>query len=81
MLGGVYPGCPWACGPAKEMKIAGVVTPRKACPELAEGRESSGLREQSFPQKRESTPQTFGNVLSSDWIPAGMTHGWSGSPF
>jgi hypothetical protein len=30
---------------------------------------------QSFPRKRESTPQTFGNVLSSDWIPAfaGMT--------
>jgi len=23
----------------------------------------------SFPRKRESTPQTFGNVLSSDWIP------------
>jgi hypothetical protein len=29
----------------------------------------------SFPRKRESTPQTLGNVLSSDWIPAlaGMT--------
>ena len=24
---------------------------------------------QSFPRKRESTPQAFGNVLSSDWIP------------
>jgi hypothetical protein len=30
---------------------------------------------QSFPRKRESTPQTFGNALSTDWIPAfaGMT--------
>jgi hypothetical protein len=39
--------------------------PRKACPELAEG--------------RESTPQTFGNALSKDWIPAfaGMTEAWS----
>jgi hypothetical protein len=24
---------------------------------------------QSFPRKRESTPQTFGNMLPSDWIP------------
>ena len=34
--------------------------------------------------KREgSTPQTFGNVLSSHWIPAfaGMTGGSRGSPF
>ena len=32
-------------------------------------------RPQSFPRKRESTPQTFGNALSTDWIPAfaGMT--------
>jgi hypothetical protein len=32
-------------------------------------------RPQSFPRKRESTPQTFGNALSADWIPAfaGMT--------
>jgi hypothetical protein len=38
---------------------------------------------QSFPRKRESTPQSLGNVLSSDWIPAfaGMTGGSSGSPF
>ncbi len=38
---------------------------------------------QSFPRKRESTPQSFGNVLSADWIPAfaGMTGGSSGSPF
>ena len=43
--------------------------PRKACPELVEG--------------RESTPQTFRNVLSTDWIPAfaGMTGGSSGFPF
>ena len=29
----------------------------------------------SFPRKQESTQQTFGNVLSTDWIPAfaGMT--------
>jgi hypothetical protein len=29
----------------------------------------------SFPRKRESSPQAFRNVLSSDWIPAfaGMT--------
>ena len=35
--------------------------------------ECSGL--QSFPRKRESTPQTFENALSTDWIPAfaGMT--------
>jgi hypothetical protein len=33
--------------------------------------------------RRESTPQTFGNVLSLDWIPAfaGMTGGSIGSPF
>jgi hypothetical protein len=32
-------------------------------------------RPQSFPRKRKSTPQTFGNALSTDWIPAfaGMT--------
>ena len=32
-------------------------------------------RPQSFPRKRESTLQTFGNALSTDWIPAfaGMT--------
>ena len=38
---------------------------------------------QSFPRKRESTTQTFGSVLLSDWIPAfaGMTGGSSGSPF
>ena len=42
---------------------------------------------QSFPRKRESTRQTFGNALSTDWIPAfaGMTaftgpHGKSTSP-
>ena len=31
----------------------------------------------SFPRKRESTRQTFGNTLSTDWIPAfaGMTGG------
>jgi hypothetical protein len=36
----------------------------------------------SFPRKRESTPQTFGNVPSSDWIPAfaGMTGGSGGFP-
>ena len=36
----------------------------------------------SFPRKREPTPQTFGNVLSSEWIPAfaGMTGGSSGFP-
>jgi hypothetical protein len=30
---------------------------------------------QSFPRKRESTPQTLGDALSKDWIPAfaGMT--------
>jgi len=30
---------------------------------------------QSFPRKRESTPQVFGNRLPTDWIPAfaGMT--------
>jgi len=35
------------------------------------------------PWREESTPQTFGNVLSSDWIPAfaEMTGGSSGSPF
>jgi len=35
----------------------------------------------SFPRKRESTPQTFGNVMSSYWIPAfaGMTGGSRGS--
>ena len=27
------------------------------------------LSRQSFPRKRESIPQTFGNVLLSDWIP------------
>ena len=27
ILRGVYPECAWACGPPKEMKIAGVVTP------------------------------------------------------
>ena len=27
---------------------------------------------QSFPRKRESTPQTFGDVLPSDWIPPAM---------
>ena len=32
--------------------------PRKACPELAEG--------------RESTPQIFGNALSTNWIPPAM---------
>ena len=34
-------------------------------------------------KREESIPQTFGNVLSSDWIPAfaGMTGGSSGSPF
>ena len=38
---------------------------------------------QSFPRKRESTLQTFGNVLWSDWIPAfaGMTGGSGGPPF
>jgi hypothetical protein len=43
----------------------------------------AGLRRQSFPRKRESTPQTFGDVPSSHWIPAfaGMTGGSSGSPF
>jgi len=32
-------------------------------------------RPQSFPRKRESTSQTFGNALATDWIPAfaGMT--------
>ena len=32
-------------------------------------------RPRSFPRKRESTPQTFGNALSANWIPAfaGMT--------
>jgi len=32
-------------------------------------------KSQSFPRKRESTPQTFANPLSTDWIPAfaGMT--------
>jgi hypothetical protein len=35
---------------------------------------------QSFPRKRESTPQTLGNVLSSGWIPAfaGMTGAFAG---
>jgi len=32
MLGGVYPECPLACGPAKEMRIAGVVTPAQSLP-------------------------------------------------
>src|SRR5208337_3348960 len=53
-------------------------------------RSGSGSGARSFPRKRESTPQAFGNVLSSDWIPAfagmtgafaGMTCGSSGSPF
>ena len=49
------------------------------------------LRTADPPRREESTPQTFGNVLSSDWIPAlrqaqgklfaGMTGGSSGSPF
>ena len=32
-------------------------------------------KRRSFPRKRESTPQTFGNALPRDWIPAfaGMT--------
>jgi len=36
---------------------------------------SSLTKRQSFPRKRESTPQTFGNALSTDWIAAfaGMT--------
>jgi hypothetical protein len=36
----------------------------------------------SFPRKRESTPQTLGTVLSSEWIPAfaGMTGGTRGIP-
>ena len=47
-------------------------------------------KRRSFPRKRESTRQTFGSALSSDWIPAfagmtrpfaGMTGGSSGSPF
>jgi hypothetical protein len=29
-------------------------------------------RPQSFPRKRESTPQTFGNALSTDWIPPAL---------
>ena len=28
------------------------------------------LKPQSFPRKRESTRQTFGNALATDWIPA-----------
>jgi hypothetical protein len=38
---------------------------------------------QSFPRKRESTPKTFGNALSTDWIPAfaGMTCDSKGIPF
>ena len=37
---------------------------------------------QSFPRKRESTPQTFGNALPTDWIPAfaGMTGVSKGIP-
>ena len=33
----------------------------------------------SFPRKRESTPQTFGNAVSTHWIPAfaGMTAAWT----
>jgi hypothetical protein len=33
----------------------------------------------SFPRKRESTPRTVRNALSTDWIPAfaGMTAAWS----
>jgi len=43
--------------------------PRKACPELAEG--------------RESTPQAIGNTTTTDWIPAfaGMTSVSKGIPF
>ena len=38
-------------------------------------RRGSISKHTSFPRKRESIPQTFGGVLSSDWIPAfaGMT--------
>jgi hypothetical protein len=37
---------------------------------------------QSFPRKRESTPQISGNVLPTDWVPtfAGMTGVWKGIP-
>src|SRR5208337_650916 len=36
-------------------------------------------KHRSFPRKRESTPQAFGNALFTDWIPAfaGMTAAWS----
>jgi hypothetical protein len=39
-------------------------------------------RPQSFPRKRESTPQTPANALSTDWIPAfaGMTWASKGIP-
>jgi len=33
--------------------------PRKACPELVEGRESTGAEDTSFPRKRESTPRAL----------------------
>jgi hypothetical protein len=46
-------------------------------------RQNPGLRTLSFPRKRESTSQSFGDALSSDWIPAfaGMTGGLRGTPF
>jgi hypothetical protein len=38
---------------------------------------------QSFPRKRESTPQAIGNTTTTDWIPAfaGMTSVSKGIPF
>jgi hypothetical protein len=53
-------------------KTEGNVKRRKALMSFARhGRSKS----QSFPRKRESTPQTLANKLSTDWIPAfaGMT--------
>ena len=67
--------------PQHKNKIRGRARKGKAFPQggAAEG---SGviciervLPTSSFPRKRESTPQTSGNALSRDWIPAfsGMT--------
>src|SRR5208337_60488 len=63
-------------GGVRKVLARGGPAPRSSHGRISEGRAGVVVsfgrhgrsRPRSFPRKRESTPQAFGNALSSDWI-------------